>query len=129
MTTTAPTKPTNHAVASPSQRCRHMARSIAPACRSRSSISLHSFQELVVNTRVAKAIGDLRPINQGPSEPALRDNQHVTGPHLNIRRHIAALDEILQANTILLVAIGRSQNGRVIAIRKIGYSTNGNHHV
>jgi hypothetical protein len=54
------------------------------------------------------------------SEQALRDDQDVARAHLDVGRHVAALDQVLQAHRILLVAFGRAQDGGLVAGGEVG---------
>src|SRR5689334_11927914 len=63
------------------------------------------------------------------SEPALRDDQDVSRLHLDVAGNVAALDEVLQADRILLVAFGGAQDRSRIAVGEVGEAAHGDHHV
>src|SRR5215510_48852 len=64
------------------------------------------------------------------SEPALRDNQYVSRPHLNVRRDIAILQKAIELYWYLLrVRVHATDDHSAISRRKRGKPTRGDHHV
>src|SRR5689334_557663 len=62
-------------------------------------------------------------------EPALRNDHDVARAHVDVRRYVAALDQILKANAVRLAAFGRARNRRVIAVGELGQAAHRDHHV
>lgn len=63
------------------------------------------------------------------SEPALRDDEYIAGLHLDVCRHIAVLDQVLEAHAVLRVVFGGTQDGGPVAIGEVGDATDRDHHV
>ncbi len=59
----------------------------------------------------------------------MRNDEHVARTHLDIGRHVAALDKITNAHAVLLVAFGGAQDGGAIAIGKVRDAADRNHDV
>src|ERR1051326_8253705 len=63
------------------------------------------------------------------SEPALRNDHDVAGPHLDVGGDVAASNEILEPHAVLLSAFGGAQHGRVVAVGEVGEAADRDHHV
>src|SRR5450631_166028 len=93
----------SHAAARPIQRRCHMPR------RVNKTVCNKSF----IRQSVLYAIGRAAP----RLEPALRDDQDVTWTHVDVRRDVAALDEIAQPHGVEFPTFGRAEDARAVAIR------------
>src|SRR5688500_6758230 len=100
----APARPASQATASPSQRTCQRPRSTCFNCGTKDAM-------------------------QSRSEPALRDDQHIAGLHLDVRRYVAAAHEVLQAHAVLLAAVLRAQDRGVVAVGEIGQAADRDHDV
>src|SRR5262245_50099481 len=63
------------------------------------------------------------------SEPALRNDDDVAGPHLDVGRDVAASNEVLEPYAVLPPAFRGAQHGRVVAVGEIREAADRDHHV
>src|SRR5688572_24764117 len=64
------------------------------------------------------------------SEPALRDDYDIPGFHVDVRRDVSALEEILDADPVLSAPFTRRpQDGGVVAVGKVGDPADHDHDV
>src|SRR3954463_6610446 len=95
----------SQATASPAQRPCHMPRSASATC---------------CGTNV---------IMTPRSEPALRNDHDVAGPHLDVGRDIAASNEILESHAVLAPTLRGAKYRRVVAVGEVRKTPDCDHHI
>src|SRR2546421_6621852 len=98
----------SQATASPIQRRCHIPRARAMSCSINSCIST-----------ISSSPGILYALPEAPSKPALGNKKDVPRLDVDVRRNVAALDQVLQPHPILTPAFGGPHDGCVVAIGEI----------
>src|SRR4051812_17998607 len=118
-----PTMPASQAAISAIQRNLHIPLRTLVAWVTSSPIAFGAFDVDAMcvsgKTRPRRATGRL--------EEALRDDQDVTGAHVDVGRHVTALDEVAQPHRVLSGARSDPQDRRAVAGREVGQAADGDH--
>ena len=63
------------------------------------------------------------------SKETLRNDQNIAGPHIDVGRHVAAPDQILESDRILSATGAAAQDSGTVARGEIGQPTDRDHDV
>src|SRR3954463_694376 len=63
------------------------------------------------------------------SEPALRNDHDVAGPHLDVGRDVTASNQVLEPHPVLPPTVRGAQHRGVVAVGEVGEAADCDHHI